>query len=92
MHVYGPSHLHGPQNITAPHTQRLNLPPAPAGVSAPRDELSLSDAGRLVDAVRQLPDIRADRVATIKAQLANGTYQADAKLDLALERLLDEIG
>jgi hypothetical protein len=31
-------------------------------------------------------------VAEIRAQLASGIYETDAKLDVAIGRLLDEIG
>lgn len=46
----------------------------------------------MVSRARELPDIRADKVASIKAQIANGTYDTDAKMEMALSRLLDEIG
>ncbi|MBX7167683.1 MAG: flagellar biosynthesis anti-sigma factor FlgM [Pirellulales bacterium] len=91
MQIYGPSHVHGPQSVSAPHALRNTAPAAPSVSSSPSDELQLSDVGRLVDAVRDLPDIRADRVAAIKAQIANGTYANDHKLDVAVSRLLDEI-
>jgi negative regulator of flagellin synthesis FlgM len=38
-----------------------------------------------------LPDTRADRVSELRAQIASGTYEAEAKLDVALGRLLDEM-
>ncbi|MDZ7617961.1 MAG: flagellar biosynthesis anti-sigma factor FlgM [Patescibacteria group bacterium] len=63
------------------------------------DELSISEAGskaaeaaRLVDQVKQAPDVRQDRVDQIRAQIAAGTYETQQKLDVALERLLDELG
>ena len=40
---------------------------------------------------RAIPDIRADRVAELKAQIASGAYETDAKLNVALDRLLDEM-
>jgi negative regulator of flagellin synthesis FlgM len=42
--------------------------------------------------VHDLPDVRQDRVNEIRAQIKAGTYDTDEKLDLALSRLLDEIG
>jgi negative regulator of flagellin synthesis FlgM len=57
-----------------------------------QDELQLSEEGQLVDKVRSLPDIRQDRVDQIKAQIADGTYETEEKLDIAVGRLLDEIG
>jgi negative regulator of flagellin synthesis FlgM len=39
----------------------------------------------------EIPDIRWDRVGAIKAAIADGTYMTDEKMDVAIERLLDEI-
>ena len=92
MHIYGPHQLHGPQSIGAPHTQRVS-PPAVQPDAAPiRDELHISDAARLVEQAQQIPEIRQDKVDAIRAQIANGTYETPEKLDLAVSRLLDEIG
>ena len=45
-------------------------------------------ASRLSD----IPDIRHDRVAAIKAQIQAGTYETADKLDRAIDAMLDEIG
>ena len=97
MQVYGPSQLHGVHGVNAPHG-----PTAPrgaeqateqaSGLSAPRDELQISDVGRFVDQIHGLPEIRQDRVQDLRTALANGTYDIDSKLDLTVSRLLDEIG
>ncbi len=47
---------------------------------------------RLVEQAKQAPDIRQDRVQSIRAQIASGTYETAGKLDTAVNRLLDEIG
>jgi anti-sigma28 factor (negative regulator of flagellin synthesis) len=57
-----------------------------------QDEVNISDAARLVEQVKQAPDIRQDRVQVIRAQIASGTYETTGKLDVAVSRLLDEIG
>jgi len=49
-----------------------------------QDELQLSDAGQLVDKVRDLPEIRQDRVDQIKAQIATGAYETEEKLNIAV--------
>jgi len=93
MQVYGPSQVHGVQGITGPHgTTASRGPDEPSGLSAPRDELQLSDVGRFVDQANSLPEIRQDRVQELRAALASGTYDIDSKLDLTVSRLLDEIG
>ena len=35
--------------------------------------------------------MRTDRVQELRTAILNGTYETDAKLDVALDRLLDEI-
>jgi negative regulator of flagellin synthesis FlgM len=55
-----------------------------------QDEVQISDAGRLVDMANQAPDIRQDKVNSIRAQIAAGTYETPDKLDTALNRFLDQ--
>jgi negative regulator of flagellin synthesis FlgM len=92
MQIYGPSQLHGPQAIGAPHSARPSqAAPRPESVGI-HDEVNISDAARLVEQVQDLPDIRQDRVDAVRQQIAAGTYETEAKLNAAIERLLDEIG
>ncbi|MGE0605839.1 MAG: flagellar biosynthesis anti-sigma factor FlgM [Pirellulales bacterium] len=92
LSIHGPIGVHGPQAITAPHTQRVNSPASSssAGVSF-RDDVQISDTAQLISRIHDLPEIRADRVNQIRSALANGTYLSDDKLDVALDRLLAEI-
>ena len=92
MHIYGPAHLHGAQPVGPPHSARLSKPGA-ASESAPiQDELEISDTARLVEQAKQVPEVRQDRIDQIRAEIADGTYETDEKLDIAMGRLLDEIG
>ncbi len=92
MHIYGPAHLHGSQQVGPPHSSRPAEPVARPDAAPINDEVDISQEARLVEQVRQIPDVREDRVATIRAQIAAGTYETPEKLDLAVDRLLDEIG
>ncbi|MCE5268089.1 MAG: flagellar biosynthesis anti-sigma factor FlgM [Planctomycetaceae bacterium] len=92
MHIYGPSQMHGPQSIGGPHGVRPNQPMTRPEAPQIADEVSISDAARLVEQVQQMPDIREDRVEAVRRQIAAGTYETSDKLNVALERLLDEIG
>ena len=94
MQVYGPAHLHGPQAVSAPHTTTIRAAQSTSQVESSKiqDEVNISDAARLVEQVKQAPDIRQDRVQSIRAQIASGTYETTGKLDKAVSRLLDEIG
>lgn len=92
MQVYGSQYVHGPQSIGAPHASRSGATSAEPTSVTPGDEVQFSSAAQLLDRVHDVPDIRADRVAQLRAQIADGTYETPDKLDGALERLLDEFG
>ena len=92
MHIYGPAHLHGPQSVGPPHSSRVAKPASPNHPGPIQDELEISDVGRFVEQVRDLPEVRQDRINEIRAKIADGTYETDEKLDIALGRLLNEIG
>jgi negative regulator of flagellin synthesis FlgM len=67
--------------------------PAPAAETSrpsPKDRVELSGMGHLLGALKN-NDIRADKVADIKAQIAAGTYDDDQKLDAAVDRLLEDL-
>jgi negative regulator of flagellin synthesis FlgM len=91
MQINGPAHIHGAQPINAPHRTQ-----APAETRSPdylqgADQLDISQEADLISRVRDLPDIRADRVEQLREAIAAGTYETADKLELAVERLLDEI-
>ena len=93
MQVYGSAQVHGPHAVQAPHARananvaRNERPAAPTS-----DEVQISAAARLIDQLSDIPEVRADRVAEIRSQIAAGTYETGERLDAALDRLLDEIG
>ena len=91
MQIYGPSQVHGTQPIHGPHAPRAAQASQSQAASPVADELNLSEAAQLADRVAELPDIRADRVADIRAAILDGTYETSDKLSTAVERLLDEI-
>lgn len=91
MQVYGTSQLHGAQSINAPHNARITQPQTTRS-TAVSDQLELSEAGQIAARMSDIPDIRADRVASIRAAIQNGTYETADKLSGAIDALFDEIG
>jgi len=55
----------------------------PAGIARQPDAVSFSDTARGIaaahKAVSAAPDVREDRVSTIKAGIADGTYAVDSR-------------
>ncbi len=65
-----------------------------ADAASPRiagDRVELSDTARLLNSMRQMPEIRQDRVDTIRNAIARGVYDTADRLDVALDKMLDEI-
>src|SRR5688572_13749271 len=54
------------------------------------DRLELSGVSHLLKTLKSNGDVRTDKIADIKAEIAAGTYEDDKKLDVAVDRLLDD--
>lgn len=104
MQIYGPFRLSttsAASGATGP--QRVSAPPADTKPSAsPVDQLDLSSAARSSSstptnrlqesgAIAGGGEIRIDRVADLRRQIASGTYETPEKMDMALNRLLDDL-
>lgn len=103
MQVNGPNQVHGPQALAGPHFRKA--PGADAAKPSPtadRVEFSAEaqEASRVAEALETRaaegvagPDgVRTGLVNRLRGEIANGTYDSADKLDVALDRLLDEIG
>jgi negative regulator of flagellin synthesis FlgM len=92
MEIYGLGRVDSTHAVHGPHqTRAIEARQGVDGLQA-MDQVDISPAAEMVGRVADLPEIRADRVTEIRAQIAAGVYETDAKLDVALGRLLDEIG
>jgi negative regulator of flagellin synthesis FlgM len=99
MQIYGPYRVSTTQpNAAAQRSQ----PPKPADAapkpsSAPVDQLDLSSATSSVNRLEPTSqvagggEIRIERVAEIRRQIAEGSYETREKLDAALDRLMDQL-
>jgi negative regulator of flagellin synthesis FlgM len=82
-HLNGQHHLRATTAAAALRAHAAASPaPAPASVRQP-DAVSISEAARSMAGVRQAidaaPDVREDRVNSIKAAIAAGTYSIDTR-------------
>ena len=91
MQINGPSGVNGASQINQ-SMKTHSSPNVPANANLnPVDQLDLSSQAQMIDSLADVSGIRAERVAEIKAQIANGVYETPEKLELTVERLLDEI-
>ena len=84
--VSGPGGI-GPKRVTGP-----KAPEAAAPAAAPRDRVEISNIGKFLDAIRQVPDVRADRVQELRKAIQSGKYETPEKMRTAIDRFLEEIG
>lgn len=61
-------------------------PPRPVS-----DRVDLSEHARHLERLRALPDVRAEKVETIRASIERGTYDTPERMQAAMRRLLDEL-
>ena len=67
--------------------------PAAAATTAPargKDRLEVGTVDRLLTQLKT-NDVRWDKVNQIKAQIENGSYETDDKLNATADKLLDEL-
>jgi anti-sigma28 factor (negative regulator of flagellin synthesis) len=89
-------HSVGNNAASSPIQKLTNQPiqkqvPADAPKQLPvTDKLELSGMSHLLKTLKN-NDIRTDKVAEIKSQIESGTYENDQKLDIATNRLLDDL-
>ena len=91
MQIHGTSSVSGVQSINSPQRAQQAQPAKPAQQTQAADQLDISQEAQLASQIHDVPEIRHEKVAAIRAQIEAGTYETDAKLDLALDRLLDEL-
>jgi anti-sigma28 factor (negative regulator of flagellin synthesis) len=77
------------QKITAKPVH-VSLPAKPAAATKLTDRVELSHVNKML-ATLKANDIRADKVASIKMQIASGVYETEAKLDAAIEKLMNDL-
>lgn len=61
-----------------------------AAPSRSSDRVELSGMSHLLQSLKA-NDVRADKVESVRAQIEAGTYEDDSKLDIAADRLLDDL-
>lgn len=58
---------------------------------SPTDELELSSVDPTANRVDIEGEFRAQRLAVIQEQIANGTYETPQKLSVAVDQMLDQL-
>lgn len=96
MQIFGPFRVSTTQAANGAQRLQPQAQPNPASSrsATPVDQLDLSSSMSRLDAasVSNSGEIRTDRVAELRRQIASGSYDTPEKLDVALDRMLDQFG
>ena len=92
MQIHGTNRIHGPHGINPPHISHRATGPQSTGPAGSVDRVDISPAAEAAIEAAEGGRVRHELVNLIRSQIASGTYDTPEKMDVALERLLDEIG
>ena len=65
--------------------------PARHGREPAADQVDLSEHARHLASLRELPEVRMNKIEAAKAAIAAGDYDNDFRLNIAIERMLDDV-
>jgi len=89
------TNVNGVHPSWAPQPAEPVNPAAPSAAPAPSSNVSdvveISTAAALAAKIHEIPDVRADLVARVRQEIKAGTYETPEKIDVAVERLLDDL-
>lgn len=88
------TNINGVQPAAVTPVQPVSQAQGSTAAAAPQavgDTIEISNVARLAAQVHELPDVRTDLVQRVKAEIAAGTYETSDRLDVALERLMEEL-
>lgn len=85
--IQGPG---GPDRIQ-PVGRKYDWAVKPAAPTEGGDTVHISQMADLLSKLHDLPDVRIEKVAPIRAAIQAGTYDINTRLDLAIERLLEDL-
>ena len=89
INIPGIDPISGPRGI-----EPINAIPvhqAESGLGEIADVVEISTASLLAARIHEIPSVRVDLVARVKEEIAAGTYETDERIELAAERILDEL-
>ncbi len=55
------------------------------------DTVEISTVAKLAAKVQQLPEVRTELVQRVKAEIEAGTYETPEKIEITVDRLMDEL-
>ena len=61
------------------------------GAISKSEEVNISIQARLRVAIETLPETRRKKIEEVRREIESGTYETEEKIDIAIDRILNEI-
>ena len=91
MQIFGPANVQNARAVSESLRANAAQPTTHPTIVDTVDQLDISREAQQMLSVDRAADIRSERVADIRAQIATGRYETADKISTAVNRLLDEI-
>ena len=88
-------HINGVQPPTAPRpvepTGQISAGVEKVEPPAIADVVEISNVAQLAAKLHEIPPVRTELIDRVKAELAAGTYETQERLEITVERLMEEL-
>jgi len=89
INIDGIHPVSAPQPVQPPDIVSIGPAIGPSGEIS--DIVDISAAAILAARLHEIPEVRTDLVARVKEEIAAGTYETEERLDVTVERLMEEL-
>ena len=80
-----------PVEVVAPEATTEIAASSAVETTLTTDRVEFSQQAQLLEKIHQLPDVRQDKIDAVKDAISNNTYLTDDRLDIAVNRMIDEM-
>lgn len=91
MQIRGTTQLQSTSQLDLVNQTRQAESPTGSVTLDTTDQIEISSEARMLSGMDGVSSSRAERIETIRQQIATGEYETADKLELAVDRLLDEL-
>lgn len=90
MQVNGPENVHGPDPIRPQRIGNSRFESTASESRAP-DSAEISEVAKLKAQLRDVPDVRFEKIERLRAEIEAGTYETPEKIQRVIDRVLEEL-
>ena len=89
------NNVQGIQGVSAPKAVQ-HIDSVPSGrelvsLGEVSDVVEISTASILAAKIHDVPEVRMDLVARVRAEIETGVYETEERMDVTIDRLMDEL-